>query len=101
MAVNQLKIVVSVLKEISEGNHPKAQDYGVENERYWEILDAMQDDGLIKNVRFSRGGQGNKVLMAFADDAVITIKGMEYLNSNSILVKTYKGLKEVREWLPF
>lgn len=100
MAINQLKIVVSILKEISEGNIPKADDYGVENQVYYDILDAMQDDGLIKNVSFSKGS-GKKVLIAFTENVKITIHGMEYLNNNSTLVKTYKGLKEVREWLPF
>ena len=100
MAVNQLKVVVSVLKEISEGNIPKAEDYGIEKETFNNILDAMQDDGLVKNIRFSR--EANKrVIAAFTENAVITIRGMEYLNNNSALMKTYKGLKEVREWLPF
>lgn len=101
MAVNQLKIVVSVLKEISDGNVPKASDYELENEAYWKIIDAMKDDGLIKGVSIARGGQGNKIYVAILDNATITIKGMEYLNNNSTLMKTYKGLKEVREWLPF
>lgn len=100
MAVNQLKIVISILKELSEGCIPKAEDYGIEKDMYYNILDAMQDERLIKNVRFTRGAN-QKVIMAFEEDACITIQGMEYLNANSALMKTYKGLKEVREWLPF
>lgn len=100
MAVNQLRVVMSVLKEVSEGNIPKAEDYGIEEKIFYNILDAMQDDGLIKNIRFSRGAD-KKVMVAFLQDAIITIRGMEYLHSNSTLMKTYKGLKEVREWLPF
>ncbi len=98
MGNNQLKIVISILKECSDGNMPKASDYEISNEQYWDILDAMQDEGLIKGIKFSRG---REIIMAFEEGAKITIKGMEYLNSNSPLVKTYKGLKEVREWLPF
>ena len=100
VAVNQLRVVMSVLKEVSEGNIPKAEDYGIEEKIFYNILDAMQDDGLIKNIRFSRGAD-KKVMVAFLQDAIITIRGMEYLHSNSTLMKTYKGLKEVREWLPF
>lgn len=101
MSVNQLKIVISLLKEFSDGNIPQAKDYDITNEQYWDIIDAMQDENLIKGVKFSRGGQGNKILIAFLDGVKVTIKGMEYLNQNSALVKTYKGLKEIREWLPF
>ena len=98
MSVNQLKIVISILKEVSEGNIPKAEDYGMENRKYYDILDAMQDDGLIKNVRFNRGAN-KEILIVFDEHMKITIRGMEYLNNNTELVKTYKGLKEVREWL--
>jgi len=101
MAVNQLKVVISLLREFSDGNIPTAADYEIESETYWDIIDAMQDDGLIKGVNFSRGGQGNKILIAFLENVKVTIKGMEYLNENSALAKTYKGLKEIREWLPF
>lgn len=101
MAVNQLKIVVSILREISDGNpFPKATDYGIDNNVYNDILEAMQDDNLVKNIRFQHDST-KKVVAAFPSDATITIRGMEYLNENSALAKTYKGLKEVREWLPF
>lgn len=101
MAVNQLKVVISLLREFTDGNIPTTEDYEIERETYWDIIDAMQDDGLIKGVNFSRGGQGNKILVAFLENVKVTIKGMEYLNENSTLAKTYKGLKEIREWLPF
>lgn len=100
MAVNQLKVVMSILKEISDGNIPKANDYGIEEETFYNILDAMQDDGLVKNIQLPRGAN-KKAVAAFTENAAITIKGMEYLNDNSALMKTYKGLKEIREWLPF
>lgn len=97
MAVNKLKVVVSILKEISDKNSFSFSDYGIEKEEFIDILEAMQDEGLITGVRVA----GAKVRIAFYEDAKLTIKGMEYLNQNSALMKTYKGLKEVREWLPF
>lgn len=100
MAVNQLRIVVSILKELSEGSMPKAEDYGIEKEIYYNILDIMQDARLLKNVKISRG-KNRRVILANLDGAQVTIHGLEYLNENSALMKTYKGLKEVREWLPF
>lgn len=101
MAINQLKLVISILKEISEDNNPKADDYGIDSQKFWDIVEAMRDEGLIKEVMILRGGAGHKVTAASLERAKITIKGMEYLHQNSALVKTYKGLKEVREWLPF
>ena len=101
MAVNHLKVVISLLREITDGNIPKASDYEISDEQYWDILDAMQDDGLIKGARFQRGKLNRIITVLSTDTIKITIKGMEYLNENSALAKTYKGLKEIREWLPF
>ena len=100
MAINQLKVVLSLLKEFSEGNIPSFADYDIDKHTFDNIIDAMQDDMLIKGARFSRG-QGNRILVSVLDNVTITIKGMQYLNENSLAMKTYKGLKEIRDWLPF
>lgn len=96
MSVNQLKVIVSVLKEISEDNIPNHTDYELDQKKYIDIIDAMQDEGLIKNAIVIR-----KLNALNLKNVKITFKGIEYLNTNSTLVKTYKGLKELREWLPF
>ena len=100
MAINQLKIVISLLKEFSEGNLPTSEDYNISQQHFYDIIDAMQDETLIKGARFARDAD-NEVIAAFLENVKVTIRGFEYLNANSLLVKTYKGLKEVREWLPF
>ena len=61
----------------------------------------VMDEGLIKNASISRGGIGNKAQAVFLNNARVTLKGLDYLQDNSALVKTYKGLKEIRDWLPF
>lgn len=100
MAINRLKLVISILREIEDGNIPSENDYGIERKIFFDTIEAMQDKNLIKGVAFSKGGNKG-ILIAFLENAKITIDGMEYLHNNSTLVKTYKGLKEVREWLPF
>lgn len=101
MATDKLKVMLSFMREINDGNIPTASDYGLENREFWEIIDACQEEGLIKNVTFSRGGQGNPIIMAFLDSVKLTVKGMEYLHHNSKAMQAYRGLKEIREWLPF
>lgn len=99
--VNQRKVIYSILKEI-KGNksEPKAEDYGLETAEFGDIVDMMLDENLIKGASVSRGGGGNVALIVFLKDAKITIKGLDYLEDHSAWAKTYKGLKEVRDWLP-
>jgi hypothetical protein len=98
--MDKLKIMLSFLRELNDGNIPKAQDYGIKDEDFYDIVDACQDAGYIKGARFPRG-QGNHILTGFLQDTKLTVSGMEYLHENSALMKTYKGLKEIRQWLPW
>lgn len=99
MAINRLKIVVSLLHEIADGNIPTAEDYGITEQDLNNILYEIQKENFVDNLKVNF--DKNKQPIVTTDHARITIKGMEYLNNNSALMKTYRGLKEVREWLPF
>ncbi|MCB5235888.1 YjcQ family protein [Niallia circulans] len=57
----------------------------------------IRDEGLAKNI-----------MVQWADDTIyyvgyhsakITFKGLDFLEENSLFAKTYKGLKEVRDWI--
>lgn len=97
---DKLKIMLSFMRELNDGNIPKPEDYDISRDEFYDIVDACQDAGYVKNAHFSRGGC-NKILVAFLEDIKLTVKGMEYLHDNSAVMKTYKGLKEIREWLPW
>ena len=97
---DKLKIMLSFMRELNDGNIAKAEDYDICKDEFYDIVDACQDAGYIKNARFSRG-KHNKVLVAFMEDTKLTVKGMEYLHEKSAAMTTYKGLKALREWLPW
>ncbi|WP_176482038.1 YjcQ family protein [Paucisalibacillus globulus] len=95
--MNRKKIIYSILKEIDKGNEPKKEDYELEMEQWGEIA------SLIKNEGYATG-----INVLYADDNVylviysspkLTIKGIDFLEENSGWAKTYKGLKEVRDWI--
>lgn len=96
---DQFKIVFSIVKEISEGNIPHAEDYGISNDQFADLLELTQEANLIKNVKILRDGNG--VYSLNIHKAKVTFEGLQYLHDNSPLMKTYKGLKEVRDWIPF
>ena len=98
MATNKLKVMLSFMREINDENIPSASDYDLSNSELWSIVEACQDEGLIKGANCASGG---KSTILFLENTKLTVKGLEYLNQNSTLMKTYKGLKEIREWMPF
>ena len=52
MSINQLKIVVSILKEVSEDNTPTAYDYGITKEKYYSEMDNyIRTLGFVKHMR--------------------------------------------------
>ena len=94
MAINKLKVMLSFMREINDGNVPKASDYEINNNEFWDIIEVCQDEGLIK-------GATHAGPVLFLDKTKLTVKGLEYLHDRSAVMKTYKGLKELRDWLPF
>lgn len=97
--MNRKKLVYSILKELEQGNEPKQKDYELDLEQWGEISELILDEGYARNIKVTRAGIGNKVVMVWYNTAKITMKGIEFLEENSGLAKTYKGLKEVRDWL--
>lgn len=96
-----LKIMLSFMRELNDGNIPKASDYDISSEEFWRVIDACQDKGYIKDVRIKRNDDTKEILAVFTEQVKLTVDGMEYLHENSAAMKTYKGLKEIREWLPW
>lgn len=100
--MSKRKIIYSILKELEAGkSEPRAIDYGISEAEFGDIVEMMEDDGLIKGSAMSRGGRGNEAKIVYLNTAKVTIiKGLGYLEENSKWAKTYKGLKEIRDWLP-
>ena len=101
MATNKLKVMLSFMREINDGNVPDATDYGLEDWEYWDIIEACQDEGLIKDAVFAKADGFDYPLKAVLSGTKLTVKGMEYLDAHSPAMKAYKGIKELRDWLPF
>lgn len=99
MATNKLKVMLSFMKELDKGVIPSSSDYDLDDNEFWKIIDACQGDGLIKGASYKEYITGDTEL--FLEETILTVKGMEYLIDKSALMKTYIGLKEFRDWLPF
>lgn len=87
------KIIYSILKEVQAGKEPKAQDYDITQAEFADIAQIIKDEGLLSNVAIAAGR------LVWFNASKITMKGLDYMEENSLLAKTYKGLKEVRDWI--
>ena len=73
-----------------------ADKLGVSDERWARYIEMMADVGYIKGVSISKDVTGS--LNVDAENMRITLKGLEYLQENSIMQKIYKaamGIKEI------
>lgn len=93
--------MLSFMREVNDGNILNASDYGLENGEFWNIIEVYQDDGLIEHAVFATPDELPYPMKANLSRVRLTVKGMEYLNQHSAVMTAYKGLKEVRSWLPF
>lgn len=72
-----------------------ADKLGVSKERYARYIEMMLDVGYIKGARVIKDFTGETYVEA--DDMRITLKGLEYLQENSIMQKIYKTAKGTKE----
>lgn len=71
---------------------------GVSEQRWARYFEMMADVGYIKGVRIQSAISGD--LMVEADDIRITLKGLEYLQENSVMQRIYKAAKGVKDVIP-
>ncbi|QPQ29996.1 YjcQ family protein [Lysinibacillus sp. JNUCC 51] len=92
--MNKDKLRYAILKEIDSNNLPLTEnDFGVSEDDFDAALGFLSRENYLSGV-------------FWADDRAhlhkigpsLTEKGETYLRENSVLAKTYKGIKEVREW---
>lgn len=75
---------------------PKALE--VSNERWARYMEMMMDVGYIKGVSISEYVTGEKVVDI--KNIRITLKGLEYLQENSMMNKIYKTAKGIKDVVP-
>lgn len=75
-----------------------ADKLGVSEERWARYIEMMADVGYIKGVRVFKDITGETNVES--EDIRITLKGLEYLQENSIMQKIYKTAKGIKEIIP-
>lgn len=75
-----------------------AKALGVSEQRFARYIEMMSDVGYIKGASVEEAIDGT--LMVDISDIHITLKGLEYLQENSIMQRLYKAAKGINEIIP-
>ena len=94
------KIIFSILKELTENDTiPTADDYGLTNSQFVEIIELMKNEKYLNSKRVRKTILNTIEIEKSID--TITMKGIEFLEENNKWSKFYKGLKEIKEFIKF
>jgi len=93
--MDKKKLRYAILKEIYNGNKMFTEkELKVTEEEFDEAVHYLHKEKYISGFIYADDRPWE-----FSANAYLTEKGENYLAENSSMAKTYKGLKEIREWL--
>jgi hypothetical protein len=95
--MSKKKLRYAVLKEVEKGiNHRDLthEDFSVTEKELYDCMEYLVDEKYVKGFIYADA----KYQFSLGSPR-LTEKGENYLEENSALAKTYKGLKEIRDWL--
>ncbi len=78
---------------------PTHEDYNISKDEFIRIVELLKEGKYIKNDR-SVDRKSYIGMRKYLKTAVVTLDGINFLKGNNRWSKCYKGLKEVRDWLP-
>lgn len=104
--MNNFKFVYKILSTLEaymdypavDPNSISHETLGISKERWSKYIEMMLDVGYIKGVEIQIFINGETVIDI--SDMKITLKGLEYLQENSIMQKLYKAAKGIKEITP-
>lgn len=104
--MNNFNIIYKILKYLET-----AMDYdevdmdfisperlGISQNRWNSVIEMLAADGYIVGIAIKRGAQGEVVLSVSTPR--ITLKGLEYLNENSLMKKAANIAKGIKDIIP-
>lgn len=94
--MNKDKLRYAILKEVDSNNLPLTEgSFGISESIFDEAVRFLDRENYLNGVFYA----DNRPYL-YKIGPTLTEKGETYLKDNSTLAKTYKGLKEFKEWIP-
>ncbi len=93
--MDKQKLRYAILREIDKKNTPLTEaEFRVTEEEFDSAVRFLEREGYLIGIYYDEGRP-----RIYKLGPELTEKGEKYLKENSTLTKTYKGLKEIRDWL--
>ena len=93
MDIKKLRLII--LKELDNGNTDLNSEVLLTNDdTLIKAAEFLEKEELISGVEYYHSPRVDFT------DAHVTLKGEKFLKENSNLFKFYKGLKEIKDWIP-
>lgn len=104
--MDNFKIIYKILsalesamdQDMFELDEISPEKLGISEPRWKAIIEMLVADGYIAGLFVTRAVNGNMIIQCQAPR--ITLKGLEYLDNNNMMKKTYRLLKGVKEVTP-
>lgn len=102
--MDNMKIVYKVLSEVHKQmddisfDESFIKDLKISDNRVNKIIETLLDEGYLTGIKISKSKTGNIVMFM---SSRLTIKGMEFLQENSVMEKIKNGLKDIKDVTPF
>lgn len=94
------KVLVAIYTEYQKDipnmkDNIRANKLGLEANVFNIALEKLENEGLITDVHFSRGG--GRLILSFTDDVKMTREGIEYVENKLEIPKTLTGMQKVQK----
>ncbi|MFF6017080.1 YjcQ family protein [Lysinibacillus fusiformis] len=75
------KFILNILDGIFNAEEPKFYDFDIDKETFGEIVEVIQNEGLISGAKISRVGLDNRVAVVSLHHAELELKGLNYISN--------------------
>jgi gamma-glutamylcyclotransferase (GGCT)/AIG2-like uncharacterized protein YtfP len=90
-------IYVEYQKELPDMKSIKAEVFGIPREQFFVALDKLDNEGLVNDIKFVRGGDGTIPVMAITDYAKMSSYGIDYVEKKLSIEKTLSAKEKVEK----
>lgn len=74
-------IILYILEGIHNNEEPRFYDFDIDKETFGEIVEEIQNKGLVSGAKISRVGLENKVAVVSLQNATVELKGLKYIEN--------------------